>query len=132
MKVRKLNVVLTNSYNPLDNVGQFSYVVTDPTNTTVLIEYESNIFKTESNLLVEIESLLEALKIIREGKWSLTYVMLDETYCELMDIIENDIPAYRKSRWKNIENQNHLKYKSKLKELNSLITKGGKITFTKY
>lgn len=125
MKARKLNLEIDYTYDTLSN---YSWILRDDNNNKILMSFESYSVRSQSELSIEIKSAVEAIKMIRAGSWALTNLIIGSQFKHLNDVIEN-LPLYRKSKWKNIENQEHVDEIDSLKELNSLIQKGGKIIF---
>tara|TARA_R110002153_G_scaffold148377_1_gene299627 strand:- start:156 stop:545 length:390 start_codon:yes stop_codon:yes gene_type:complete len=125
MKARKLNLEIDYTYDTLSN---YSWILRDDNNNKTLMSFESYSGSSQSRLSIEIKSAAEAIKMIRAGSWALTNLIIGSQFKHLNDVIEN-LPLYRKNKWKNIENQEHVDEIDSLKELNSLIQKGGKIIF---
>tara|TARA_R110002167_G_scaffold36062_2_gene114771 strand:+ start:552 stop:941 length:390 start_codon:yes stop_codon:yes gene_type:complete len=125
MKARKLNLEIDYTYDTLSN---YSWILRDDNNNKTLMSFESYSGSSQSHLSIEIKSAAEAIKMIRAGSWALTNLIIGSQFKHLNDVIEN-LPLYRKNKWKNIENQEHVDEIDSLKELNSLIQKGGKIIF---
>jgi hypothetical protein len=125
MKARKLNLEIDYTYDTLSN---YSWILRDVNNNKTLMSFESYSGSSQSHLSIEIKSAAEAIKMIRAGSWALTNLIIGSQFKHLNDVIEN-LPLYRKNKWKNIENQEHVNEIDSLKELNSLIQKGGKIIF---
>jgi|TARA_R110000744_G_scaffold104295_1_gene199761 hypothetical protein len=125
MKARKLNLEIDYTYDTLSN---YSWILRDDNNNKTLMSFESYSGSSQSHLSIEIKSAAEAIKMIRAGSWALTNLIIGSQFKHLNDVIEN-LPLYRKNKWKNIENQEHVNEIDSLKELNSLIQKGGKIIF---
>tara|TARA_R110001606_G_scaffold19453_6_gene71343 strand:- start:6396 stop:6785 length:390 start_codon:yes stop_codon:yes gene_type:complete len=125
MKARKLNLEIDYTYDTLSN---YSWILRDDNNNKILMSFESYSVSSQSKLSIEIKSAAEAIKMIRAGSWALTNLIIGSQFKHLNDVIEN-LPLYRKNKWKNIENQEHVDEIDSLKELNSLIQKGGKIIF---
>lgn len=125
MKARKLNLEIDYTYDTLSN---YSWILRDDNNNKILMSFESYSVRSQSELSIEIKSAAEAIKMIRAGSWALTNLIIGSQFKHLNDVIEN-LPLYRKNKWKNIENQEHVDEIDSLKELNSLIQKGGKIIF---
>lgn len=125
MKARKLNLEIDYTYDTLSN---YSWILRDDNNNKILMSFESYSVRSQSKLSIEIKSAAEAIKMIRAGSWALTNLIIGSQFKHLNDVIEN-LPLYRKNKWKNIENQEHVDEIDSLKELNSLIQKGGKIIF---
>lgn len=125
MKARKLNLEIDYTYDTLSN---YSWILRDDNNNKTLMSFESYSGSSQSHLSIEIKSAAEAIKMIRAGSWALTNLIIGSQFKHLSDVIEN-LPLYRKNKWKNIENQEHVDEIDSLKELNSLIQKGGKIIF---
>jgi hypothetical protein len=125
MKARKLNLEIDYIYDTLSN---YSWILRDDNNNKILMSFESYSVSSQSHLSIEIKSALEAIKIIRAGNWILTNLIFGSQFKHLNDVIKN-LPLYKKNKWKNIENQEHANQIELLKELSSLIQKGGKIIF---
>jgi hypothetical protein len=125
MKARKLNLEIDYTYDTLSN---YSWILRDDNNNKTLMSFESYSGSSQSHLSIEIKSAAEAIKMIRAGSWALTNLIIGSQFKYLNDVIEN-LPLYRKNKWKNIKNQEHVNEIDSLKELNSLIQKGGKIIF---
>ena len=125
MKARKLNLEIDYTYDTLSN---YSWILRNDNNNKILMSFESYSVSSQSKLSIEIKSAAEAIKMIRAGSWALTNLIIGSQFKHLNDVIEN-LPLYRKNKWKNIENQEHVNEIDSLKELNSLIQKGGKIIF---
>tara|TARA_B110000902_G_C14119134_1_gene517443 strand:- start:158 stop:547 length:390 start_codon:yes stop_codon:yes gene_type:complete len=125
MKARKLNLEIDYTYDTLSN---YSWILRNDNNNKTLMSFESYSGSSQSHLSIEIKSAAEAIKMIRAGSWALTNLIIGSQFKHLNDVIEN-LPLYRKNKWKNIENQEHVNEIDSLKELNSLIQKGGKIIF---
>lgn len=125
MKARKLNLEIDYTYDTLSN---YSWILRDDNNNKILMSFESYSVRSQSELSIEIKSAAEAIKMIRAGSWALTNLIIGSQFKHFNDVIEN-LPLYRKNKWKNIENQEHVDEIDSLKELNSLIQKGGKIIF---
>ena len=125
MKARKLNLEIDYTYDTLSN---YSWILRDDNNNKTLMSFESYSGSSQSHLSIEIKSAAEAIKMIRAGSWALTNLIIGSQFKHLNDVIEN-LPLYRKNKWKNIKNQEHVNEIDSLKELNSLIQKGGKIIF---
>lgn len=125
MKARKLNLEIDYTYDTLSN---YSWILRDVNNNKTLMSFESYSGSSQSHLSIEIKSAAEAIKMIRAGSWALTNLIIGSQFKHLNDVIEN-LPLYRKNKWKNIKNQEHVNEIDSLKELNSLIQKGGKIIF---
>ena len=125
MKARKLNLEIDYTYDTLSN---YSWILRNDNNNKTLMSFESYSGSSQSHLSIEIKSAAEAIKMIRAGSWALTNLIIGSQFKHLNDVIEN-LPLYRKNKWKNIENQEHVDEIDSLKELNSLIQKGGKIIF---
>tara|TARA_R110002124_G_scaffold77748_1_gene208049 strand:+ start:210 stop:599 length:390 start_codon:yes stop_codon:yes gene_type:complete len=125
MKARKLNLEIDYTYDTLSN---YSWILRNDNNNKILMSFESYSVSSQSKLSIEIKSAAEAIKMIRAGSWALTNLIIGSQFKHLNDVIEN-LPLYRKNKWKNIENQEHVDEIDSLKELNSLIQKGGKIIF---
>ena len=105
-----------------------NWILRNDNNNKTLMSFESYSGSSQSHLSIEIKSAAEAIKMIRAGSWALTNLIIGSQFKHLNDVIEN-LPLYRKNKWKNIENQEHVNEIDSLKELNSLIQKGGKIIF---
>ena len=125
MKARKLNLEIDYTYDTLSN---YSWILRNDNNNKTLMSFESYSGSSQSHLSIEIKSAAEAIKMIRAGSWALTNLIIGSQFKHLNDVIEN-LPLYRKNKWKNIKNQEHVNEIDSLKELNSLIQKGGKIIF---
>lgn len=124
MKARKLNLEIDYTY---DTLSSYSWTLRNDTNNKTLMSFESYSVSSHTHLSIEIKSAIEAIKMIRAGNWALTNLIIGSQFEHLDELIE-DLPHYRKGKWKNVK-ECHASDIDLLKELNSLIQKGGKIIF---